>query len=259
MIKLNSNDPRVQQAIVLYKSGITVKPICLELHLDGEAIRRVFKDLGILRTRSKAMQALRSGKSVKDDCFDILTPEACYWIGFLYADGHIEKSRPRISVTVDPKDIEHMKKFASFVGANILKVTGGYYRVAFSSQKIHDLLMLLGFTNRKTWGIIPHETLKHSRDFWRGVIDGDGWLYKTRYAAMGVCGHVNTMEEFLIFINSRGVNTTTRPSKRSNRKFLWSVNIHCNKAIQICHILYKDATVYLDRKYETYITKFCEN
>lgn len=258
MKRLDKNDERVQQAIVLYKSGKAIRPICSELKMDGEALRRVLKDLGILRTREKSAQIAKSGKSVNDDAFDILTPETCYWIGFIYADGHIEKSRPRITVTLTEEDLPHLRKLANFVGCDIRQITGGYYRIAFSSQKIYDRFLQLGFTNRKTWDITPHESLKYSRDFWRGVVDGDGWIYNKKQIALGLCGHENTIKEFLSFLNINGVDTKSNPYKVKKRDFLWSCDLHSKKAISAANLLYKDATVYLDRKYQTYLTEFAE-
>lgn len=258
MRKLDQQDSRVQQAIVLYKSGKAVKPICSELKMDGEALRTVLKDLGILRTRQKSAQIAKSGQSVKDDAFDILTPEICYWIGFIYADGHIEKSRPRITVTLMEKDFSHLEKLANLIGCDVRQVKGGYYRIAFSSQKIYNRLLQLGFTNRKTWDITPHESLKYSRDFWRGVVDGDGWIFNKKQICVGLCGHENTIKEFITYLNFSGVNTLTIPYKVKTREFLWSCDLHSKKAINTANILYKDASVYLDRKYQVYLTEFAD-
>lgn len=259
MKKLSSTDPRVEQAVALYKSGKAVRPICTELNMDGEALRRVLKDLGILRTRQKSAQIAKSGTSVKDGAFDLLTPEACYWVGFIYSDGHIEKSRPRITVTLTKDDLPHLHKLAAFVGCDVREVTGGYFRIAFSSQRIYDRLLQLGFTNRKTWDITPHESLKYSRDFWRGVVDGDGWIYNKKQIAVGLCGHENTIKSFLEFLNLNGVNTKAAPYKVKQRNHLWSCDLHSKKAISTATLLYKDATVYLDRKYQTYLTEFADS
>src|ERR1700760_688444 len=92
-------DERITQAIVLYKSGKAVKPICKELHLDDSVLRKFLDELCIRRTRGEAIRGCKSVGKVNDGALDILTPDALYWIGFLYADGHIPKDRPRNSLT----------------------------------------------------------------------------------------------------------------------------------------------------------------
>lgn len=42
------------------------------------------------------------------------TNEAFYWIGFILADGHIEKSK-RLTINLSTKDLEHLKKLALFL------------------------------------------------------------------------------------------------------------------------------------------------
>jgi hypothetical protein len=258
MRKLEEKDPRVQAAIVLYQSGKAVRTICQELKMDGEALRRVLKNLGILRTRQQAVQIAKSGQLVREEAFDILTPEALYWIGFLYADGHIEKDRPRITLTLTEKDLPHLEKFAAFTGSLVRKVTGGFYRVCFSNKHIHNRLQSLGFTNRKTWDVTPHESLKYSRDFWRGVIDGDGWIFHTKVKCLGICGYIDTLTEFMQFINLNGVPSKTSPYKDKRRSHVWRIDLHHHMASKVATLLYKDADIYLDRKYQTYITEFAE-
>ncbi len=266
MKKLQITDSKVTEAIVLYKAGKAVRPICDELHIDSMVLRRFLKELGILRTRGEAIRGGKSEAVIKDDVLDILTSDALYWIGFLYADGHIEKDRPRVALTIGEKDKSHLDKFRQFFGDGILvrqveirnlKANGYYsnpaFRVEFSSKKICNKLISLGFTNRKTWDITPHDFLKNSRDFWRGVVDGDGWIFRTKTIGVGICGHENTVAEFLAYINRAGVSTETKGFKSKKRDFLWQCELHQNKATSTLKILYENATTYLDRKYQKYL------
>lgn len=279
MKKLEVTDSRVQQAIVLYNSGMAIKPIGKLLKMDGEPIRRILTDLGMLRTRSQAVRIGKGVAKLNEDAFDILTPEALYWIGFLYADGHIEKDRPRITLTLQEKDKSHLEKFNQFMGGRLqirnvtqkaIKKTpapgqknfdGQYYRASFSSQKIHDKLKDLGFTHYKTYSLIPHELLKNSREFWRGVVDGDGWVCYTNqtnrpnYLSMGLSGSEDTLQEFLIYLEKTGFETLAS-YRKDNRSQVWSINFTSNKAKQILNLLYADSKIYLDRKYEKYINEY---
>lgn len=278
MRKLDPTDPRVQQAIVLYNSGKAIRPICKELQMDGEALRKVLISQGLLRTRSQAVQNGKGVSYIKCAAFDRLTPEASYWIGFLYADGHIEKApRTKVSLTLSGKDKDHLDKLNDFIGGqvNIRNVTpkdptknpapgqvnfeGEYYRLAFSNERIHQRLQSLGFTNNKTYDLKPHESLKYSRDFWRGVVDGDGWVcytnesrYDGRYnrISLGLSGTQETVETFVEFLNINSIPTRATPYKGKGEVF--SVEIRGSYADQALSLLYDESCVHLDRKYGMY-------
>lgn len=261
MKALTGTDPRIIKALELYKNGERVKDICKLLRLDSTTLDREVKAANIKRYHGDSVRKGKTASLVRHDALDVLTSEALYWIGFLYADGHIEKDRPRIRLVLSDVDRSHLEKFASFFGEGI-KVTTigtGFLRVSFSSKRIIERLKELGFTNRKTYDIVPHPLLKSSRDFWRGCVDGDGWICNKKDKLIGLCGHVNTITEFLIFLNLNSVDTKTKPHKRKNREFLWACDLHSTKVDKTLTILYKDATVYLDRKYQTYLEICSEN
>ena len=258
---------RIQQVTKLYQEGVANANIQAILHMTFRTIKKILEVYGVKRTRSHQIQFGKNGSTVFHNCLDQLTPEALYWIGFLYADGHVDKDRPRITLTLAAIDIEHLNKFKQFFGTGIttrevkasttapgqVNMEGKHYRVAFSSGKIYGRLHELGFTHNKTYGIIPHELLKNSRDFWRGVIDGDGWLFNTIQKSIGLCGLECTLKYFMDFINAIGVNSRAMPRKNKRRNGIWQIELHSHKAQRTADILYKDASVYLDRKYQKYL------
>lgn len=275
MKKLDYEDPRVLKAVEMYESGISVSPICKELKMDGGALRSVLKSLGVLRTRNEAGRVGKGINSLNDNCLDVLTPEALYWIGFLYADGHIDRDRPRIVLTLAGKDRTHLEKCKKFFGEGLtiqeIAVNGmapgqinpskNAFRVGFSSVRIYEKLKSLGFTNNKTLTLDPHPNLKFSRDFWRGVVDGDGWICmnndaraggKYNYPVIGLSGTEATILEFIDYLNSNDINTKGYP-KKDRRSNVYQFDTNASKAIKAMHLLYKDALVYLDRKYNEYI------
>jgi hypothetical protein len=257
MKKLQDTDPRVQEAIVLYTSGLAVRPICEKLKMDSTSLRRILIEKGLLRTKAEAIQKGKSKVDIKHDVLDLLTPEALYWIGFLYADGHIEKDRPRISLTLTKIDTAHLLKFKEFFGTGLKVRTlgSGYLRVAFSSQKIYDRLIELGFSNRKSYNIIPHRLIKTSKDFWRGCIDGDGWICSTGVNCIGLCGHENTINDFLEFIKLSGISHKATCRKVKKRENLWQCDLRAQNVVkQLITLLYKDSTVHLERKYDQFKT-----
>lgn len=43
------------------------------------------------------------------------TPEKWYWLGFLFADGHLSM-RGRLALSLAKKDKEHLEKFSEYMG-----------------------------------------------------------------------------------------------------------------------------------------------
>jgi predicted transcriptional regulator len=123
MKKLQITDFKVQQSIVLYKSEKSLMDIAKEMHIDRSVLQRFLVEVGELRSRGEVIRSAKSKSVIKDNCLDILTPEALYWIGFLYADGHIEKEpRKVITLTLGEVDIEHLNKFRMFFADSLLTI-----------------------------------------------------------------------------------------------------------------------------------------
>jgi hypothetical protein len=272
MKKLQITDSRIQIALERYLQGSTLTQISSELKVDRNVLARIFKENDLLKSRSELIRKSKGKTEVNDDALDILTPESLYWIGFLYADGHIEKGRPRITLTLQKDDYNHLVKFSNFFGCTIREVKGSgkykditYIRCAFSSQKIYDKLKFFGFTNTKTLNIIPHSLLVGSKEFWRGLVDGDGSVYhpndkrangKYNGLRLDLYGTESTLNSFLIYLLANSIQTKTIPKKRKNAN-VYQVTIS-DVTCKTIKLLYQDATVYLDRKYNTYL-EMCRN
>ena len=273
MKKLQITDSRIQIALERYLQGSTLTQVSSELKVDRNVLARIFKENDLQKSRSELIRKGKGKTEVNDNALDILTPEALYWIGFLYADGHIEKGRPRITLTLQKDDYDHLVKFSNFFGCTIRKVKGSgkykdvtYIRCAFSSQRIYDKLKFFDFTNNKTLSITPHSLLIGSKDFWRGLVDGDGSLYYSNDKRAGgkyndlrldLYGTESTLNCFLHYIKANNITTKAEPRKRKNAN-VYQVTIS-DVTCKAIELLYKDATVYLDRKYKTYLEVCQEN
>lgn len=269
----------------LYLSGLSVIKVAEAISLDKGVCRRELQTMGLLRTKREAQRIGGGIKYVRSDAFDTMTPDALYWIGFLYADGHIEKKAQAIKLTLSERDKEHLEKLNQFLGGflNINDVTpkvvkdtllkgqktfgGKMFRIGVTDEKLYNALRRLGFTSTKTVGIIPHELLKHSKDFWRGVIDGDGWLTVSRtkgdregvdskmyrYPRIGLCGTKGTIEGFLEFIKENSITCKSAVKKAKREYELYSMDSSGKAAMSIMKLLYEGAEEYLDRKYQKYL------
>jgi hypothetical protein len=259
-------DDKLTKAIEDYKSGRGLDISADSNHIGRRRFNKVLLQLGIKRNVQEANRLAKGKAIINDDVFNELTPEALYWIGFLYADGSIESARPRITLSITCTDKEHLRKFAEFIGRDLKVLTlskredtkefsnaNPLCSVKFSSTKIYERLKLLGFSNSKSSFIECHSELSHSRDFWRGVVDGDGWIYiSDRKKGIGLSGTKETLVAFRGFLNNNGIPIKQNPYK-DKRKNVHKMDIHGNgQNNPTVDLLYKDATVYLDRKYKIY-------
>lgn len=205
--------------------------------------------------------------------FDTLTPEARYWAGFILADGCLRVERRQystgtvcfyksVSIGLAKRDKYHLDKLKLFLGSThkILefncKSTFGTYpmvRLSFLSQRIFDRLSTLGITPGKTKGTVVDSCLADSTDFWRGFVDGDGYITISRSGTLrvpfiGACGHKSIMAQFQNFV--RSVTGKTYALTDSSTKCC-ALKLNGKQAIKLISVLYREATVALDRKRNT--------
>lgn len=238
----------------------------VELYVSGESTVRIAQrfqvsasTIGHLLHRRNVALRSRRGNSTKcqlrHDAFDELTPDAAYWIGFLFADGSVSRrgESADVQVRLSECDRQHLVKLRAFLGSTHtigLAPAGNYggyrsrpsVRLSVPSGRLGQRLLSLG----RYEGPID-STLVRSRDFWRGLVDGDGSLghLSSGYAHFELVGSHRLLEAFLGFLQGNGLGgrMTIRPDKT-----IFQVATAGHIAERIVSFLYKDATVALDRK-----------
>ena len=249
-----AREKQLQEVIELYNQGKSQLYIETTLKLTRKTIRELLKEAGVEYRDKSQQQHINNNTEINHHAFDELTPEVLYWIGMLFTDGHIEQKKEAcIDLTLHNNDIDHLYKFKEFLGSNrdIKKDRGDCSRLRVNSKPLRDRLVELGFTHNKSTSIVPHELLKDSRDFWRGCIDGDGGLYIHSYTGttthLILCGTLETIFEFAIFCNKYAGVKDKYPTKAPGNNF-YKISYYGKDARKIATYLYKDSTVYLQRK-----------
>ena len=185
------------------------------------------------------------------------TEEKAYFVGLLLSDGHISK---RNVIMLTMKDLDIIQKYKDAIKTNkdIRKDRYGNYYLNITSKSMCMRLREMGFHNRKSYEFdinkilqfIPNNLIHH---FVRGMFDGDGSIriYKYEYVKnpqyhLGYTGLYNVVSFVKKYL---GLHTKT--VKESDLTYT-CVTACKEDILRIFELLYKDATVYIDRKYEIF-------
>lgn len=196
--------------------------------------------------------------------FDLIdTEQKAYWLGLFYADGHVSSNDNTISLALKESDKNHVERFRDFVHMNenaiqkkIRKLDGKEYvsySFSFANKATHDALVRLGCPSRKTFilkfpdeSIVPKHLMRH---FVRGYYDGDGSCThggssKISLEILGTSDFLNGYQAWT------GIEHQVYGFDHSTiNRSIYSGPY----AIYILDNLYDNASIYLPRKYETYL------
>lgn len=238
------------------------------------------KDSGVIkRLLIKNNIKIRDNNSYKSKKVDtyffdsIDTEEKAYWLGFIYADGSISKKCLNIKLCYE--DIDHLRKFKESIKSEhkILEIETNtpykdnykYCSISIVNDHLVNSLNNNGVLYRKskilvfpTTQQVPKNLLSH---FIRGYFDGDGSVYeysKTHKGNVSFTGTENFLNGILNTFKSF-LKTKTYVRKYKNKDIYDLKFGGMNIFYSIYLYLYKDATIYLDRKKNKFIHILNEN
>lgn len=257
-----------------FESGYTTKEICETYGYSSNAIYVWSKKHGLEDIKPNRKQWTRKLKLNYNFFKDIDTEGKAYWLGYLMADGCITKTSPngpynRLSVNCKKEDIDHIRKFKEALDCECpintkLKENKSYnFKSEVSELKVNSEIITNDLIKL---GVCPNKTGKESmpklktnlvRHFIRGFFDGDGSLTvkKTfRIASMSK----DILEDINIhFKDALGLELKIYCSDSYSKPFYTFDSNHSKKNKIILDYLYKDATVFLNRKHERYVNLYC--
>lgn len=243
--------------IEMYTSGFSSIYIANYYNVDPCTIRSILRSNNIsIRNKSECHRKY----SLNENYFDkIDTCEKAYFIGLLYADGYND-GNGHVSISLQEKDIDILNKFQKAIDSNeplnfrnFKKYSDSWsnqYRLLINSKHVSDMLSNYGMVPNKS-KILEFPNWLDSRfykDFIRGYWDGDGHIGKNY---IGVIGSENFIEKIKLIFETLFSCTSHIYDKGSVK------SLHITKKIDYINVLnylYKDSTVYLDRKYNSYLS-----
>lgn len=244
---------RLKKGMELYLSGVGAVECAAKGKISYLSMRNFLKSSGAWRYPIKYPQ------------FESIdTEEKAYWLGFLYADGYVNKNSNSIEFCLQEKDYSHVVKFSRFMGINDLSrikrktvLLNGKkyfsYRITITDKLLKENLIELGCVPNKSLILkfpsekqVPKYLVRH---FVRGYIDGDGSIGRYRKNQNRPQLQILGTPEFLhLLIDSMGWKELKfgHNKHHSDRTFfaIWEASYVQNYLDD----LYLNSTIYLDRK-----------
>lgn len=252
---------------------LSVLKIAKQLGISQYTIYDGLKDWGVDRRTPSEMSSFTANYNFFDS---IDNEHKAYWLGFMYADGYIT-SNNYVGLTLARMDRGHIEKYIKDLESNhnindyTIEPTEKSFnnktvyssRLLFKSEHMCNSLKDKGCVENKSliltfpsYDIIPKHLIRH---FLRGYFDGDGSLILSKGSInFKICG----TEEFLNGIvevlnenipsysfNKDNFDKKDKESDKNNYSVSYGGRV---KTLTVMNWLYKDSTIYLDRKYELY-------
>lgn len=221
-------------------------------------------------TMQKVYTSMRNNYS---QFFNCKTPEFCYLLGYLWADGHLTGKKVELSII--KKDGIVVKKILDTIGIHYSlhkkrsKIDKyGIKRQAiftfYFGMNLHDLLFSLGYKNKsfishqKIMEFIPKENLH----YWlRGYFDGDGCFYYDQKNHKGQASITSSYEQDWSFLADflKNKNIIAKIKRTLGKKGKNSVIRFCgrNQIKVFGDYLYQGKSFGLDRKYQKWSSITC--
>ncbi len=260
-----------QEAYLEYERGASYEDIKNKYKVSYTTVKKLLTQNGI-KTRSFWEQCQKY--TLNKNYFDIIDAEQkAYWLGFLYADGCNYHAAGLLSINLAEKDKGHLELLKNHIGSNypLKRIENkGFkdypvsicYGLCIYSRYLTDKLTKVGCHPNKTFSVefptqnqVPKSLIRH---FIRGYLDGDGCIsvYKTKKAkyfksvSINICGN----KPFLIEMSNILTDELKIKMPLYKTRGIFELRTSSRGNIdKLLEWIYKDATVYLDRKYQKFI------
>lgn len=265
MKKIEFNDDEKENILKQYNLGFGYRKIAENLNIPhADAILR------FLREQGKHRDFTNKGKhkfTLNENYFENIDDEhKAYWLGFLYADGCVYKNTVSIRLRNDKENIELLEKLKQdlcynkdlIIGSqNSFGIETQFCLLNIYSKKMVEDLIEKGCLYKKSL-ILTYPTEKQvpflfQKDFIRGYLDGDGsfLLGKT---GKSVCFY-GTLEFLTGIKNYFQIKPSPKKDTRKDKnKNIYYLSFGGKYQLQEkIFPLYKDATIYLNRKYQQFL------
>lgn len=250
----------IENAIQYFKENdISISKCAKQFNIHRETLTKYLKLFNIHEDR-------RAYK-INDDFFTIIDTEAkAYWLGFILADGCLKRENV-ISINLSVKDIDHLKKFKTDIESErpiIIESRNAFdssYEICnfkIQNKKLIEAIKKHGIDYNKSKQenfskSIPKHLMNH---YIRGIYDGDGWItwnLNHHTYEIGIGMGETCLKKIKEQLELVGIKSYPVLPYKNIFRYRITSKIEIKKTLEY---LYKDATIYLNRKYMKFID-FC--
>lgn len=263
---------QIIEVVNRYSNGESCEKICVDTPFGKDAILKYLRDCNVhIKTRRENRFSM--GFTINENAFlDTSEPEAAYFLGWLITDGNIrDGNRKQVSLEIKSGDVSILKSLRDYIGnsgkiSNRTRTTINgtlteMVSYSFSYHKISERLLALGLFPRKSMKEKCPEVFLYNRDFWRGAIEGDGYLSKLDSdTKLQLCGSKTFIEQWALYCKSIVPEMNVSIYKGSNKsndlyhgysgKFL-----ECKKVLDSLYLGVPEH-LRLKRKYDLYVGRY---
>lgn len=253
-------------AVEKYNGGEAAPKIAEQLGVTSPAIYLALQKAGVPR---RDPNGYSKEEAINHGFFDrIDMPDNAYWLGFLLTDGCVTKGG-EIILSLQATDVDHLELWRTAVASKRRICLSerpkqfdrynwicGNARFVIKSTHMAAALGRLGVIPAKT-GRTTYPTdipVGLEADFWRGAVDGDGWLCwvksdERQQLVLGFTGDLPVVEAFQNFV----VRHTPTKAQITRNHSLWKFQVTDSYAYTIARLLYQDSSVSLRRKQDVFL------
>lgn len=237
----NKNRAEIHNKIYeLGKQGLVPVEISKKLGVSDWLTRKIFKQHGLKLEGSGGKNRKVKYNFLKED-----NDKNHYFIGYIASDGYIKKE----AISISSIDVEYLKSFKKIYQQNF----SFYYSKTSTNKdfvKLHFGNKVITSFLKNKYGLEQNKskTLKLKVLNWsilRGVFDGDG---SSKKEIKITTGSLNFKNQLISFLESYKIKAKFRIKGRN--KDCYDVVIPAKYHYLFAYYLYKDAEVYMLRKYE---------
>lgn len=194
--------------------------------------------------------------------FLVMDSEAKYWLGYIFADGHIvyNSSIRQYNVSLFSVNYNILQSFKEFLGksAKFYSRPSGVMQVSYNSKPVASWFIdIIGLSSRKAFTLNPN--IEIDWDILRGYFDGDGSVRLTkqkgkylRYEAKFTTGSIIWKDRICKYLNDNGIIT-----KVNLKGKVFDINIRGKENLKNFYLkLYQNNTSKLEYKYNQFVALF---
>lgn len=202
--------------------------------------------------------------TVNENYFSKLNEQKAYWLGVMYADGNVstnnKNSTGRIVLSSTDKNwLIDFSKHIDYTGPIREEVHKKFkksvWKITIDSRKMYDDLVKLGCVPRKSLIIeFPNINKDLYNHFIRGYFDGDG--------SVTICKNLKDSNWKILkasicsgsekFIDQLSKILPIKNKRYYKGKRIFEIKMSLNDSVSLYNFMYKNSTVFLERKYSKF-------